>query len=358
MTEIDIPGAVGSTVRVTVRPRAKPYADRPTILEVARAAGVSRATAARVLSGATNVDASMAAAVAAAAKAQGYEVNTAARALRGGRTGAIGLVVAFNELDSLSGTFLAAVLKGAAAGLSREDVQPVLLPADTSERDMALRFLRSRAVDGVIVILQHEITHLVEQLASAPVPTVWVGRPRAALSPDAIVVDSDNRGGGAIAAQALLGAGRRRLGIITGPSDMEPARERERGWCDELARHGLAPVPTANGDFTMSGGARAMTRLLQRAPDLDGVFASSDLMAMGAIRVLETSGRRVPADVSVVGFDDVLLAQTCDPPLTTVRQPLEEMGSVAARTLLAATRGELVQRDHVLPTTLVRRATL
>ncbi|MBK5249618.1 MAG: LacI family DNA-binding transcriptional regulator, partial [Actinomycetales bacterium] len=179
---------------------------RPRIVEVARAAGVSRATAARVLSGATNVDLTMAAAVEIAAKELGYEANSAARALRGGRAGAIGLVVAFSELDRLSGTFFTAVLKGAAKGLSAGDVRPVLLPADHPDGELVPRLLRSRAVDGAIVILQHEITHLVEALATSPVPIAWVGRPRMALDPGTIVVDSDNYGGGVQAARALLGA--------------------------------------------------------------------------------------------------------------------------------------------------------
>lgn len=331
---------------------------RPRIVEVARAAGVSRATAARVLSGATNVDPTMAAAVEIAAKELGYEANSAARALRGGRTGAIGLIVAFSELDRMSGTFFTAVLKGAAEGLSAGEVQPVLLPADHPDGELIPRFLRSRAVDGAIVILQHEITHLVEMLAASPVPIAWVGRPRMALDPGTIVVDSDNYGGGVLAAQALLGAGRRRLGIITGPSDMEPARARARGWNDELVRNGIVPCPAVHGDFTLDGGAAAMARLLRRAPDIDGVFASSDLMAVGAMRVLQASGRQVPADISVVGFDDVLIAMTCDPPLTTVRQPLVDLGCVAAETLIAAIRGEPFTAEHVLPTTLVRRESL
>ncbi|WP_414172854.1 substrate-binding domain-containing protein [Clavibacter tessellarius] len=88
---------------------------------------------------------------------------------------------------------------------------------------------------------------------------------------------------------------------------------------------------------------------------MDGVFASSDLMAVGAIRMLQASGRRVPVDVSVVGFDDVIIAATSDPPLTTVRQPLEEMGRVAAETVIAASLGQEVDRQPVLPTTLVQR---
>ncbi len=331
---------------------------RPTIVDVARAASVSRATAARVLSGATNVDGAMSAAVKREAARLGYEANSAARVLRGGRAGAIGLVIAFSELDSLVGSFFTAVLKGAATGLSAGNVQPVLLPADHEDRTKIARFLRSGAVDGAIVILQHEITHLVESLADSPVPLAWVGRPLAELGPRAIVVDSDNYGGGGLAARAMVEAGRSRVAIIAGSPDMRPARDRQRGWEDELARHGLEPGPVVHGDFTMDGGADGMRRLLELAPDLDGVFASSDLMAAGAIRVLEASGRQVPVDVSVIGFDDVLVAATSDPPLTTIRQPLEDMGRVAADNLLAATRGRPFVRDIVLPTMLVRRGSL
>ena len=332
--------------------------NRPTLVDVARAAGVSRATAARVLAGETTVDVRMSVAVEQAAKKLGYEANSAARILRGGKAGAIALIVAFNQLDSLRGTFFTSVLKGAAKGLYGAGVQPVLLPADQDDSDRIPRFLRSKAVDGAIVILQHEITHLAQTLPDSPVPIAWVGRPRVALAPDAIVVDSDNYGGGVLAARALIDAGRRRLGIIAGPQDMDPARDRLRGWRDEVERSGIQGAATVNGDFTMESGSAAMARLLQHHPDLDGVFASSDLMANGAIRVLQASGRRVPTDVSVIGFDDVVIATTSDPPLTTVRQPLEEMGRLAAETLVAVVAGKAVDRQPTLATSLVRRESL
>ncbi|MBW8761995.1 MAG: LacI family DNA-binding transcriptional regulator [Microbacterium sp.] len=331
---------------------------RPTIVDVAQAAGVSRATAARVLAGATNVDPAMTLSVEREAQRLGYETNFAARVLRGGRAGAVGLVIAFDELGSHSGTFFTAVLKGAAKGLSAGAVQPVLLPADEEDLDRIPRFLRSGALDGAIVILQHEITHLVESLADSPVPIAWVGRPHADIGPDPIVIDSDNYGGGVLAARALVEAGRRSIGIITGPLDLEQARDRTRGWTDELARHGIAPGPIVHGDFTLDSGTAAMARLLQRAPDLDGIFASSDLMAAGALRVLQAAGRRVPTDVSVVGFDDILIASTSDPPLTTVRQPLEEMGRAAADTLLATIRGLPAEKVQLLPTSLIHRESL
>ncbi|WP_247047415.1 LacI family DNA-binding transcriptional regulator [Arthrobacter rhizosphaerae] len=328
---------------------------RPTLVDVARVAGVSRATAARVLAGETNVDVRMSAAVERAAKELGYETNSAARVLRGGRAGAIALIVAFNELDSLTGTFFTSVLKGAAKGLYAGEVQPVLLPADNDDGDRIPRFLRSGAVDGAIVILQHEITHLAQALVDSPVPIAWVGRPRVPLAPEAIVIDSDNYGGGRLAARALADAGRRRLGIIAGPPDMEPARERIRGWRDELTQLGIDHSPIVHGEFTLVSGSAAMARLLKRHPDLDGVFASSDLMASGAIRVLQAAGRGVPSDVAVIGFDDVAIATTMDPTLTTVRQPLEEMGRVAAETIFAVLQGREVDRQPILTTTLVQR---
>lgn len=331
---------------------------RPTVVDVARAAGVSRATAARVLAGATNVDPAMTQAVEREAQRLGYETNFAARVLRGGRAGAVGLVIAFEELGSHSGTFFTAVLKGAAKGLAAGEVQPVLLPADQEDLDRIPRFLRSGALDGAIVILQHEISHLVDRLADAPVQIAWVGRPHADIGADPIVIDSDNYGGGVLAARALIEAGRRSIGIITGPLDLEQARDRTRGWTDELERHGIAPGPIVHGDFTLDSGTAAMARLLQRAPDLDGIFASSDLMAAGALRVLQAAGRRVPTDVSVVGFDDILIAGTSDPPLTTVRQPLEEMGRAAADTLLATIRGDAAEKQQLLPTSLIRRESL
>ncbi|MCR2812410.1 LacI family transcriptional regulator [Microbacterium sp. zg.Y1090] len=331
---------------------------RPTLVDVAHAAGVSRATAARVLAGATNVDPAMSVAVEREARRLGYETNFAARVLRGGRSGAIGIVIALNELDSVGGSFFTAVLKGAAKGLSAGEAQPVLLPAEDEDRDRIPRFLRSGALDGVIVILQHEITHLVAQLAQSPVPIAWVGRPAEDVGSDAVVIDCDNYGGGVLAAQALVDAGRRTIGIIAGPPDMAQAQERLQGCKDELARHGVVAGPVVHGDFTADSGSAAMARLLQRAPGLDGVFACSDLMASGGLRVLQAAGRRVPDEVSLVGFDDVVVAVTSDPPLTTVRQPLEEMGRAAAEALLARIEGRAEGGSIVLPTTLVRRETL
>ena len=122
-----------------------------------------------------------------------------------------------------------------------------------------------------------------------------------------------------------------------------------------LFRSGLEPGPIAYGDFTRPAGVHAMTRLLDHRPNLDAVFCASDLMAVGALHALRQSGRRVPEDVALVGFDDLPLAAFTQPPLTTIKQPVEEIGAAAARQLLAQMYGETWDEPPVLPTTLMRR---
>ncbi|BFO17381.1 hypothetical protein SHKM778_37690 [Streptomyces sp. KM77-8] len=167
-------------------------------------------------------------------------------------------------------------------------------------------------------------------------------------------VDSDNRGGARDAVRHLLGLGRGRVAHITGALDQTAAVDRLDGFRDVMGD--ADPLLVAEGDFTPGGGERAMRVLLGRCPDLDAVFAANDLMAAGALRVLREHGRRVPDDVAVVGFDDMLpIAEQTDPPLTTVRQDIEEMGRLMARLLLGDLEGT-GSDGLILPTTLMRRA--
>lgn len=331
---------------------------RPTLIDVAREAGVSRATASRVLAGSSNVDQRMTEAVNGAARALGYQANAAARSLATGRAGSVGLIVAGNQLEGLSDWFIAAPLRGATAVLSESQLQPVLLLADRNHIERLTSYLNGGHIDGAVVILQHEIVDFVGFFKSVVVPLVYIGRPAGAGALGLNFVDSDNYGGGRIATRALLDGGRRRIATISGPADMRAAVDRQIGWRDELAEQNIAPGPVAHGDFTMQGGAAAMARLLSRSPDLDAVFAASDLMAVGALRVLEASGRSVPADVSVVGFDDSVVAFTAVPPLTSIRQPLEEMGHAAAELLLSVIEDDSTARQRILPTALVVRESI
>lgn len=193
-------------------------------------------------------------------------------------------------------------------------------------------------------------------------PTVFGGRPDwGDGARRAVYVDSDNRGGAREAVRHLVGLGRTRVAHITGALDQTSAVDRLDGFRDVMGD--ADPRLVVEGDFTPAGGERAMRELLERCPDVDAVFAANDLTASGVLRVLRERGRRVPDDVAVIGFDDMLpVAEQTDPPLTTVRQDIEEMGRLMARLLLrdldrrAGKQGaDGGPAGVVLPTTLVRR---
>jgi DNA-binding LacI/PurR family transcriptional regulator len=175
---------------------------------------------------------------------------------------------------------------------------------------------------------------------------------------DTSYVDADNEGGARIATEHLLMRGRRRVAAIAGPQDMGVGVRRLAGYRRALRTAGL-PVDESlvgYGDFSEASGAAAMRALLERHPDLDAVYAASDLMAVGAMRVLKERGLRIPEDVGVVGFEDSALARQTEPALTTVHQPVEAMGREMARLLVSHIRGEDVPTPLVvLDTHLVVR---
>lgn len=329
---------------------------RPTLIDVARVAGVSRATASRVMAGQGSVRADLAQRVVAAAEQLDYQTNTAARALRRGDSGSIALIAPSSHLDGFLGPFVGAPLQGASAVLFERALQPVLLLDDGRNPAPLIRHLASGHVDAAVVILHSESEPLFRKLDDARIPVVYVGHPTAELDAGHSYVDCDHYGGARMAVRAMLEAGRRRITMIGGPVSYFPAIERLRGFHDELQEWGVAPGPVAHGDFDMPSGFHAVAQLLRRMPDLDGLFAANDLMAIGALRVLEAGGRRVPDDVSMVSFDDTVVAETADPPLTSVRQPFRDIGAKAAEMALDVLVNPQDYPQHVLlPTTLTIR---
>ena len=168
------------------------------------------------------------------------------------------------------------------------------------------------------------------------------------------IVGVDSISGATAAARHLLERGRRRIATICGPQDMPAGIDRLAGLRAGLGTAGLVAVAT--GDFTRESGERAMRQLLDAAPDLDAVFVASDLMALGALQALRASGRSVPHDVAVIGFDDSPAACYADPPLSTVRQPVVELGRLLARQLVRIIDGERIEDALILPTELVVRS--
>ncbi|MGJ7439914.1 LacI family DNA-binding transcriptional regulator [Aquipuribacter sp. MA13-6] len=334
--------------------------DRPrpaTLVDVATRAGVGRGTASRALTGSSAVSPAVRAAVLKAADELDYRPNLAARSLRSRRSGSVALVVPETEDVVFTDSFFSGILRGVNAELTDAGLLLVLsLPRTDAQRHQIQRHAVDGHVDGVILISAHDTDPLPAALLAAGVPVVTAGRPSAGTMPS---VDVDNRGGARAATEHLIGTGRRVVTTITGPQDMSAGTDRVAGWRDAVTAAGLPTHPRhqADGEFTEEGGYRAMQRLLQEVPDLDGVFVASDLMAAGALTALREAGTAVPGDVGVVGFDDRPLARHLSPPLTTVCQPIEDLGRGATRLLLGLLAGEPPpEAPLVLPTHLVLRA--
>lgn len=327
--------------------------NRPTLADVALHARVSVATASRVLTGSARVSEQTNRRVQEAISRLGYVRHRAARPPRPDG-GSIAAIITESSERFFSDPFFGRLLRGASRALAPVGYQLAhLTVGEQSEYAAAARFVH-RGVDGVLLVSSHGSDPLMPVLDTARVPTVLCGRPLAEHGVS--YVDVDNYGGAQAAANYLVEAGRRRIGTIAGPRDMAASQDRLRGFTETLAATGLEPV-VGYGDFSLVSGERAMTRLLKRRRDLDAVFVASDLMAAGALRSLRRAGLRVPDDVAVIGFDDDPLAQYTQPPLSTIRQPVEEQGSMLARHIL-----DLIEHrtspdpQALLPTTLVRRA--
>ncbi|MFG3587351.1 LacI family DNA-binding transcriptional regulator [Streptomyces sp. NPDC047990] len=330
---------------------------RPTIKSVAARAGVGRTTVSRVINGSELVSEKARTAVLAAIAELNYVPNSVARGLVTSRTNSVALVIPESESRLGSEPYFSAVIRGVSTALAETRTQlQLILVRDQSERDQLTESVAERRVDGVLLVSVHEHDPLPGLLEDMGLPTVLAGRRSADESLSH--VHSDNAGGAAAAVEHLLARGRRTIGTISGPLDMDVARSRLQGWREALGKagHDAPDRLIASADFTEEGGETAMRSLLRQVPSLDAVFVASDVMAAGALAELRRQGRRVPDDVAVIGFDDSIIARHSTPPLTSVRQPVEEIGTAIARILLAEIDDPEEPRRHiVLPTELVVR---
>ncbi|WP_433363375.1 LacI family DNA-binding transcriptional regulator [Streptosporangium sp. CA-115845] len=323
---------------------------RPTLEKVAARAGVSRATASRVVNGSTRVAPEIREAVNRAVDELGYVPNQAARSLVTQRADSIALVFpepatrVFSEDPTFSG-----IIRGVSMEIEEADKQLVLmLTGLTGGYQRVERYATNGHVDGVIIASMHGTDPLPGILARRGVPVVCSGRP--SVPSGLPYVDMDNVGGAERAVRHLVEQGRRRIATIAGPQDMIAGIDRLNGYRAVLRDSDRRSI-VAVGDFTRESGTSAMRQLLADDPELDAVFVANDLMALGALTALRQAGRQVPGDVAVVGFDDIPAAAYTEPPLTTVRQPTVEMGRRLARMVL-----DLEEKAQVmLPTELVVR---
>jgi DNA-binding LacI/PurR family transcriptional regulator len=337
---------------------ARSEVDRPftgaTLAEVARAAGVSIATASRVLNHSTRVSAEAYQRVCEAASRLGYRRHRAAWGKAQRKVGAVAGIIHAGHRRVFSEPFFARLIGAAELELAQHDIPLLTTSVSGGLTETVGRYLRGGHIDGLIVISDHGPLPLSSSLATLGLPIVVIGRP---LHPCSVsYVDVENRGGARTAVEHLIAKGRRAIAHIAAPPDTGVGTDRQAGYRDAMRAIRATDIPIAYGDWSQASATHAMQRLLDQRPHLDAVFAASDVMAAGALRCLSRSGRRVPDDVALVGFDDHALAQQLRPSLTTVRQPVEELATLAVRRLLAVMRGEADDQGRVvLPTELILR---
>ncbi len=344
----------------SVRQRTPRAAGRgsATITDVARVAGVSRATASRALNDSPAVTARTKAKVAAAVVETGFVMNAQGRALAMGRAESIAVLVA-EPLDELfDDPTYAVILRGISERLSSTPMLPMLLQASTEmEHERAIRHFRHRAVDAVIDITPYVGGVMLEALSTQSLPVVLCGQLNE-LPYEGIfsVVYSDDVKGAAVAATAMRDRGRRDVITILGPEPNPASTDRLQGYRSVFG-DGLDDSRVVFTGWDEASGFSAARRLLDTHPALDGLLAGSDRIAVGAMAAMASSGRSIPGDVSVIGFDDHAVAARSQPPLTTISQPLLEQGRIAAELAMDMIDGE-APRTVVLHSTLIERESL
>jgi DNA-binding LacI/PurR family transcriptional regulator len=330
----------------------RPTHRRPTINDVASAAGVSRGTVSRVLTGEGYVSKEARAAVHKAVRATGYVANRHARGLATQRSKTVAFVLSEPQHRLFEDPNFGILFRECTRELAAHDVMLVLTVAgDESDRKRVSRFVAEGGVDGALLVSTHAGSPLLDELLGVDVPLVLCGKP---ISPehDVAYVAADDREGARRMVRHLRSAGRERITTITGPMDTSGGVDRLAGYRDVVGE--TDPSWIAEGDYTREGGQRAMEALLADRPDLDAVFVASDLMAAGALEALRAAGRRVPEDVAVGGFDDSSAAEHCRPPLTTIQQPWSRISREMVRLLMGMIEGES-PAGMILPTRLVER---
>ena len=323
---------------------------RPSMADVARLAGVSSQTVSRVSNGQANVEEATRARVLDAMQTLGYRPNGAARALKSGRFHTIGVIM--TTLQTLGNI---RTLDAIAREAARADNSVLLMPiSDPTLRGVsgAYQRLSAQAVDGAVIILEARFLDRAEFVLPPGIPVVVID---SGAGPGYTVVDTDQSLGARQATGYLLGLGHRQVWHIAGPETSFSAAHRAQSWQRTLRAAGITPPELLRGDWTAeSGYSHGLT--LGKRPDVTAIFAANDEMALGAMRALHELGRDVPGEVSIVGFDDMDMAASFWPPLTTVRQDFTAVGRLSIQKLLAKVSDPATPADTtVVATELIVR---
>jgi LacI family transcriptional regulator len=327
----------------------------PTLEEIAQLCGVSRSTVSRVINNDRRVNAETRRRVQQVIRQHNFRPNAVARSLAGGRTGVLGLVIPMGIGRLFSDPYFPLLIQGVATSCNTHDHSVMLWMAEPEfERRTIHQILNNRLIDGIIVASAVIDDPILTAIEGSDLPFVMVGRHLQRT--DVSYIDVDNRDASREVIAFLIRLGFQRIATISGPQNMIAGIDRFLGYQDALHdwRIPLNPDLVVEGDFSEEGGYHAMQRLLPYHPE--AIYAASDAMALGALRFLTEVHVNVPADVSIIGFDDIPAAARSAPPLTTVRQPIVRAGAMAAENLI-----DLIMypgqgpRRVILPTELVIR---
>ena len=327
-----------------------------TIKEIAALAQVSRSTVSRVLNNDPDVSEDTRVRVKQVIEKINYHPNIAARRLAGGHTGVIGLLMPMGVSTLFSDPYFSLIVQGVASASNSVDHTVVLWLAEPEfERRTIGQFLHNHIIDGAIIASNLIDDPLLKALTDSELPFILIGRHPA--SAEVSYVDVDNQNAAFEMVSYLARTGFSQIATITGKLDMIAGFDRLAGY-KQAMRHYNLPIQQKmiiEGDFSEQGGYNAMMKLLPAQPE--AVFVASDTMAMGAIRAAHECGRRVPEDISIAGYDDMPFAASSNPPLTTIRQPVQQCGAIAAQTLIDMIDRPSATHHHIiLPTELVIRS--
>ncbi len=327
-----------------------------TLEDIARLANCSRSTVSRVINGDANVSADTRERVNKVITELNFQPNLAARGLASGQTHILGLIIPLAVVSIFTDPFYPQLIQSISMRCSQREYSIMLwLAAPEFERRMIHQVLYNGLIDGVIGASMSLTDPIIKSLAASNLPFVAIGRNP--YDETTCYIDVDNYNGARDAISYLYKMGRRRIATIAGPSEVIVGYDRMRGYRDALAEHGLEYDPglVEVGDFSDAGGYAAMQKLIDKKPD--AVFATSDVMAVAAMRALVEAGFKVPEDVAIIGFDDISLAARSIPALTTIRQPIETMGARAVDMVIDLIENPTTAtRSLILPTELVVRA--
>jgi LacI family transcriptional regulator len=325
-----------------------------TLEDIAKHAGVSRATVSRVINGDVNVKEQTRARVMDVIQQNNFQPNIAARSLAAGRTNVLGLVIPAGVSAIFTDPYFPFLIQSVSLACNAKDYSIMLWLAEPEfERRMMRQIMHSGLLDGVIVSSMLMEDPIVQALHDSKKPFILFGRHPIL---DVNYLDAENVRGGCEATLHLLRLGHKRVAAITGPQNMIAGYDRFEGYRKALDERGIAfqPELVEECDFSEAGGYAAMRRLLTYKPT--AVFVASDTMAEGAMRAMHDAGLRVPQDMAIVGYDDMPHASRTTPPLTTIRQPTRRMGALAVDTLIDIIRNPGAHKRHiVLPVELVIR---